>query len=161
MVGRKTQELTPRQDKLAREYAKTGNKTLSGKRAGYAPKSAHSTAHDTLKIPKVAHAVAVYRKRTAERLDISREKLLNDAAHDAEQAAIEGDWSGANSNRTFIAKVLGYQTNVNVNVSVDASAAHLAALQQLLDRRAPASPALQPGDDAVRITHIMENGTDD
>ena len=126
--------LTVKQDKFARLYAKTGNGTQSAIAAGYSPNSAGSIAHENLNKPEIADEIAKHRKRTAERLDISREKLVNDAAHDAEAASIKGDWSGANASRTFIAKTLGYHVERSLNVTVDLTEAHLDALRGLANR---------------------------
>jgi hypothetical protein len=128
-----TKELTPRQAILAREYVKTGNKSLAARKAGYSIKSAHVQGHDTLKIPKVSKEVARLRARMAERMDISREKLMNDAAHDAEQAALTGQYSASNANRLFIAKVQGYIVDrTESHHTVDATIAHLDALKTIM-----------------------------
>ena len=126
--------LTVKQDKFARLYAKTGNGTQSAIAAGYSANSAASIASENLTKPEIAEEVERHRRRTAERLDISREKLVNDAAHDAETASIKGDWGGANAARTFIAKTLGYHVERSLNVTVDLTDAHLEALRDLANR---------------------------
>jgi phage terminase small subunit len=153
--------LTVKQDRFAREYVKDGNGTRAAKKAGYSANTAHVIASENLRKPKVEAAIRKHRQRVAERLDVSREKLINDAAHDAESASLQGDWSGATSARTFIAKAQGYMVERSINVNVDASAAHLEALRALVDRRSQPSHALQGGDDASRIMDVMENADDD
>lgn len=130
----KRAKLTVKQDKFAREYAKDGNGTRAAIAAGYSERSAHAIAHENLNKPEIAEEVERHRRRTAERLDISREKLVNDAAHDAEQASIQGDWNGANAARTFIAKAQGYLVERSLNVTVDLTEAHLDALRGLANR---------------------------
>ena len=127
-------KLTVKQDKFARRYATHGNGTQAAIEAGYSPHTAGVIAYENLNKPQIAEEVERHRRRTAERLDISREKLVNDAAHDAEQASIQGDWSGANAARTFIAKALGYHVERSLNVTVDMTDAHLQALRDLAGR---------------------------
>jgi hypothetical protein len=125
-------KLTIKQDKFVREYVKDGNGTRAAKQAGYSPDTAYSIANENLNKPEIAQEVAIHRQRLAERLDISREKLVNDAAHDAEQASVKGDFGAANANRTFIAKAQGYHIERSMHVHVDTSLAHLEALKDLM-----------------------------
>lgn len=127
--------LTVKQDKFCRLYARTGNGTQAAIEAGYSEVSAHSIASENLNKPEIAAEVAKHRHRIAERLDVSREKLINDAAHDAESASIAGDYGSANANRTFIAKVQGYMIERSVNLNVDLNGEHLRALQERMARR--------------------------
>lgn len=127
-------KLTVKQDKFARRYAAHGNGTQAAIEAGYSQHSARAIACENLTKPDIAEEVERHRRRTAERLDISREKLVNDAAHDAEQASINGDWNGANAARTFVAKAMGYLVERSLNVTVDMTDAHLQALRDLAQR---------------------------
>jgi phage terminase small subunit len=128
-------KLTVKQDKFAREYAKDGNGTRAAKAAGYSHHSAQVIATENLSKPLVSAEIRRHRQRTAERLDVSREKLVNDAAHDAEAASSNGDYSAANANRTFVAKALGYHVERSMSVHVDVSLAHLDALKQMMGER--------------------------
>jgi Terminase small subunit len=134
--------LTMRQDRFARNYAKTGKGTQSAIMAGYAPGAAHVQANYNLRLPKIAEAVQVYRARTAERLDISREKILNDAAHDAEQASVVGDYSAANGARMLISKIQGYVIDRSLAVNVDITGQHIEALRMLMQRGGKANEQL-------------------
>jgi hypothetical protein len=127
--------LTIKQDRFVREYVKHGNGTQAAVSAGYSDNCPAEIAHENLNKPQIAEEVKRYRLRNLERLDISREKLLNDAAHDAEQAAINADYTAANGARTFIAKVQGYVVDRSVSVNVDTSLAHLEALMELVRER--------------------------
>ncbi len=131
----KTTKLTVKQDKFCRSYAKTGNGTLAAKDAGYSERTAYSIASENLRKPEIAAEVAKHRQRLAERLDVSRDKLVNDAAHDAETASIQGDWAGANNARTFIAKSLGYHVERSLSVNVDMTGEHLRALRALAGKQ--------------------------
>jgi len=128
-------QLTVKQDKFAREYVKDGNGTRAAKSAGYSEATAHVIASENLRKPKVALEIAKHRKRISERLDVSREKLINDAAHDAESASRAGDYSAANASRTFIAKAQGYLVERSLSVNVDLNGEHLRALQERMSRR--------------------------
>lgn len=127
-------KLTIKQDRFVREYVKDGNATRAAKQAGYSKRSARVIGPENLSKPAVAQEVQIHRQRLAERLDVSREKLVNDAAHDAEQASVKGDYSAANANRTFIAKAQGYHIERSMHVHVDLSAAHLDALRGLTSK---------------------------
>jgi hypothetical protein len=134
-------KLSIKQDKFVREYAKHGNGALAARKAGYSAANGvdRSIAAENLTKPYISAELAKHRARLAERLDISREKLLNDAAHDAEQAALKGDYSASNAQRTFIAKVQGYVIDRAVNVNVDTSIAHLDALREIMQGRRQSS----------------------
>jgi phage terminase small subunit len=126
-------KLTPKMERFARIYSTSdGNGTASAITAGYAVQGAHVTASRLLRLPKVTKAIAKYRARTAERLDISREKLLNDSAHDAEQASSKGDYNAANSARTLISRIQGYIIDRSISATVDLTAQHIEALRRIV-----------------------------
>ena len=127
--------LTVKQDKFVREYAKTGNGTQSAIKAGYSRKSSKVIASQTLTNVNVADAVMKLRQRTAERLDISRDKLLNDVAHIAEQAQVDGEFAAAINANTLLLKVQGHMVERSMNMSVDVTQSHLDALQKYTDAR--------------------------
>jgi len=124
--------ITWKQDKFARHYATSGNGTQSAIAAGYSVKTAKAIASENLTKPDVTKAIAKYRLRIAERLDVSREKLVNDSAHDAEQASAKGQYMAAIAARTLIAKTLGYITDKSLNVNVDLTGSHLDALRAII-----------------------------
>ena len=135
--------LTVKQDKFVREYAKTGNGARAARQAGYSSKAEGDkvTASRLLTKSNVSEAVAKLRQRTAERLDISREKLINDVAHIAEQAQIEGEHTAAIAATTLILKAQGYLVERSMNMSVDVTQSHLTALQEYTDQRIDAALA--------------------
>jgi hypothetical protein len=124
--------MTIKQDRFARLYATTGNGTNAAISAGYAIPGAAVTASKMLRVPKVARAIAAYRARTRERLDVSREKIVNDAAHDAEQASTKGDYNAANSARTLISRIQGYIIDRSISATVDLTAQHIEALRRIV-----------------------------
>src|SRR5512139_1443381 len=115
----KRKGLTIKQDKFARALARTGNGTQAAIAAGYPTRSARSIASENLTKPAVAAEVARHRARLAERLDISREKILNDQAHDCESASLQGNYAAATAGRQLIAKAMGYITERSVHVHAD------------------------------------------
>lgn len=127
--------LNPRQDKFVREYVKTGVGAVAARKAGYSPNGDRVTASQLLTNPIVSDAVKLLRLRLAEKLDISREKLINDVAHIAEQAQIEGEHTAAIAATTLILKAQGYLIERSMNVSVDVTQSHLDALQTYTDQR--------------------------
>jgi phage terminase small subunit len=145
--------LTIKQDRFARQYVKDGNGTRAAIAAGYAQTGAHVQSSENLRKPKVAAAIAALRRRQAERLDVSREKMINDAAHFAEQAAAKEEFGPAIKATELIMKAQGYLVERSLNVSVDVTQNHLDALMQYTDQRV---------DDAVRraTTHSHAEATD-
>lgn len=127
--------LTIKQERFAREYVKDGNGTRAAIKAGYSRKSSKVIASQTLTKVNVSEAIAKLRRRQAERLDVSRDKLINDVAHIAEQAQIEGEYNAAINANTLIMKAQGYLVERQLNMSVDITQSHLEALQQYTDRR--------------------------
>jgi hypothetical protein len=144
--------LTIKQDRFVREYVKHGNGTAAARSAGYAVPRQQSV--ENLAKPVIAKEVLLLRARMAERLDISREKLMNDAAHDAEQAALTGQYSASNANRLFIAKVQGYIVDrTESHHTVDATIAHLDALKTIMgNHRAAHTP--------VVVTDVSDDDAD-
>ena len=136
-----TDGLTIKQDRYTREYVKDGNGTRAAIAAGYSRGVAHVQSTENLKKPKIAEAIKVLRKRQAERLDISREKMLNDTAHFAEQAAAKEEFGAAIAATTLIMKAQGYLVERSLNMSVDVTQSHLTALQQYTDQRIDAALA--------------------
>lgn len=129
--------LNVRQDKFAREYAKTGNGTVAAKRAGYTDKPDSAAVQGTrlLSNVKVSAEIQAHRRRLQERLDISRETLINNAAHIAEQASVKGEYAPAIKATELILKAQGYLVERQLNLSVDVTQSHLDALQSYTDRR--------------------------
>jgi phage terminase small subunit len=130
-----TAGLTIKQDKFAREYVKDGNGTRAAIKAGYRARSAQQIASENLLKPVVSEAVKALRLRTAERLDVSKDKMVNDVAHIAEQAHIDGEFTAALKGKELIMKAQGYLVERSMNVSVDVTQSHLDALQQYTDQR--------------------------
>ncbi len=107
-MARAKNGLTIKQDKFARLAATTGNLTLAAKQAGYSKRSAPQIAHENMMKHEVAEEVARHRLRLSERLDASRERIVQDTMHDAESASIAGN-----------------------SVNIDMTGAHLEALRAL------------------------------
>jgi phage terminase small subunit len=129
--------LPVRQDKFAREYVKTGNGALAARKAGYSAKSGADSVQGTrlLANAKVSAEIAAHRRRLQERLDISKETLINNAAHIAEQASVDQQYGPAIKATELILKAQGYLVERSMNVSVDVTQSHLDALQAYTDQR--------------------------
>lgn len=69
--------LTARQFKFVQEYLVDLNGTQAAIRAGYAPASAHTTAHETLRNPKVATAID---EMMANNPGITRARIVDELA---------------------------------------------------------------------------------
>jgi phage terminase small subunit len=128
-------DLSIRQDKFAREYVKTGNGTQAAIKAGYAETSAHVQGSRLISNAKVSKEIAAHRRRLQERLDISRETLINNAAHIAEQASVDQQYGPAIKATELILKAQGYLVERSLNINADVTQQHLDALMQYTDRR--------------------------
>ena len=127
--------LTIKQEKFAREYVKDGNGTRAAIKAGYKRRSAQQIATENLLKPLVSAEIQALRNRMAEKLDVSRERLVNNTAHIAEQAQAEGQYGAAINANALIMKAQGYLVERQLNMSVDVTQSHLDALQSYTDRR--------------------------
>ena len=68
--------LTEQQAQFAREYLIDLNASQAAIRAGYSPKTAASQGSDLLRKPEIQELIAESRKRTAERLDLTRDDCI-------------------------------------------------------------------------------------
>ncbi|HEV8491559.1 MAG TPA: terminase small subunit [Candidatus Angelobacter sp.] len=160
--------LTIKQERFARQYVATGNATQAAKDAGYSKRVARQQGSENLSKPVVAAEIRMLRNKLAERLDISRDRLINNAAHMAEQAFANQEFGPAIKATELILKAQGYLVERSLNMSVDVTQQHLDALQQYTDERirealAPlTSNVTEPTQHNVndRVTDVMESDTD-
>lgn len=154
-------KFTDRVLKFIAAFAANGNATQSAKDAGYSEKTAYSQGNRLLKNADIQAEIAKRRERIAAKLEITREKVLNDleAARIAAMAA--GQFTSAIRASELQGKDCGmFVESVNHNVSghlqtidtrlgevpEDKRLALLAALDTSLTRSAhPAKPEHLPG----------------
>lgn len=67
-----------RRERFVAEYLKDRNGKRAAIAAGYSPRSAESTASDLLREPKVAAAIAKVNQRHIQKLELSRENVLDE-----------------------------------------------------------------------------------
>jgi predicted ribosome-associated RNA-binding protein Tma20 len=93
-------------------------------RARYAPHSARQTAHDLLSNPDVRELVAKYEQEAAERLAVTRERMLEELQAAIEVARLKGDPMAMIAGWREIAKMCGYYApeRKKVEISVDGAA---------------------------------------
>lgn len=72
--------LTAKQERFAQEYLIDSNATQAAIRAGYSAKTAGSQAFDLLQKPEIQHYLNEARNRTAQKLEITRERVLAEYA---------------------------------------------------------------------------------
>jgi len=81
MAGQKTaRPLTPKQERFVDEYLVDLNATQSAIRAGYSEKTAHSIGHENLRKPEIQALIERKRSKTAARLEVTRERVVNELA---------------------------------------------------------------------------------
>jgi phage terminase small subunit len=72
--------MTPRQKRFVDEYLRDANGTRAAIRAGYAEVSARHHAHNLLRRPEIAAAIAEAEAARAERLRVSADRVLEELA---------------------------------------------------------------------------------
>lgn len=79
-------KLTPKQARFIDEYLVDLNATQAAIRAGYAPKAAHVTGHETLRNPKVAAEIAARQAALSESTGITQAWVLERLRENADRA---------------------------------------------------------------------------
>lgn len=87
--------MTPKQQRFVAEYIIDLNATQAAIRAGYKANNANVTGPRLLANVSVAEAIAFAQGKTAERLEITAEKVLADLEDARRQAMATLDWSPA------------------------------------------------------------------
>lgn len=72
--------LTDKQQRFCDKYLECGNATEAALFAGYSEKTAYSIGNENLKKPEIDQYLSERRNATAEKLDISRERVLAEYA---------------------------------------------------------------------------------
>lgn len=86
--------LTPKQERFVAEYLIDLNATQAAIRAGYSEKTAGQAGFENLKKPEIADAIAAKAGKTAEKLDLSAERVLRGLFEEATRTG-EGSSHGA------------------------------------------------------------------
>ncbi len=86
--------LTPKQERFVAEYLIDLNATQAAIRAGYSEKTAGQVGFENLKKPEIAEAIAAKAGKTAEKLDLSAERVLKGLFEEATRTG-EGSSHGA------------------------------------------------------------------
>ena len=73
-------KLTPKQQQFVREYLIDFNATQAAIRAGYSPKTAQVIGAENLKKPMVAAEIQRLGQKTAQKLEITRESIMQELA---------------------------------------------------------------------------------
>ena len=76
----KQDALNPKQQRFVLEYLIDLNATQAAIRAGYSPRSAAEQAYDLLRKPQIQEAIDKARQKTADKLEITRERVLEEYA---------------------------------------------------------------------------------
>jgi len=72
--------MTPKQERFVQEYLIDLSATQAAIRAGYSPKTASAVGWENLRKPEIEAAIQEARNKTAEKLEINRERLLKEYA---------------------------------------------------------------------------------
>jgi phage terminase small subunit len=89
-------DLTPKQQRFVQEYLVDGNATRAATAAGYSAKTAYSQGQRLLKNVEISAALKQGKQKTAQKLEITREKLMQMAIDVYTEAMQCGQLSAAN-----------------------------------------------------------------
>lgn len=103
-----------RQQHFAAHYAQTGNGAAAAVAAGYSSRSARVTASRLLTKANVRALVAECQARTAERLEISRERAVAEFQAAAELARVTGDPDAMIAAWREIGRMCGFYSGTEV-----------------------------------------------
>lgn len=98
--------LTAKQDRFVSEYLVDGNASRSAIAAGYSERTAARIGSELLTNPKVKAALDAGRKRLAEKLELTAEKVLADIARVAQKAEQAKKYSDALKGHELLGKHL-------------------------------------------------------
>ncbi len=118
---------TPKQRLFAEQYALDHNGAAAAVRAGYARRSARQIASELLTKPDVRELVADHEAEAAERLAITREKVLTEIQNAIELARQKGDVSAMINGWKLVCQVCGYLAPERKKIEISADAAALQA----------------------------------
>jgi phage terminase small subunit len=113
--------MTPRQNQFVAEYALSRNATQAAIKAGYSPRTARQTGFENLTKPDIRAAVAKYEAEAAERLAVTRERVLAELEAAIDVAREQRNPAAMIAGWREIAKICGYYApeRQRVEVSVD------------------------------------------
>lgn len=107
-------KLTGKQDRFVEEYLIDLNATQAAIRAGYSEKTAAEIGFENLRKPQIAEVIAKSRQKTANKLEITRERVLEEIASIAFEQIKDADpelnlpsYSDKNSALDKLSKHLG------------------------------------------------------
>jgi phage terminase small subunit len=119
--------MTPRQIAFAVQYALDHNGTAAAVRGGYAEVGAHVTASRLLRKPKVAAVVAAHEADAAERLGLTRERVLEGLRDALEMARQQNNPVAMVAALRESAKISGFYAPERRKVEISVDGARLQA----------------------------------
>lgn len=126
--------LTPKQLRWIDEFLVDGNATAAAVRAGYSERSARSIAHENMIKPDIQAVLAERRGVVAERLQISREGVVQGLLDAVDFARAQSNPAAMVAGLREIGKMLGYYAPAVQRLEVAGDATGLEQrLQQMPD----------------------------
>jgi phage terminase small subunit len=134
IANMKSNTLTFRQRMFIEEYSIAKNGTQAAIRAGYATRSARVTASQLLTKPHIRAAVGALEKQSAERLEITRQTVLEELRAVIELARQLGDAHAMIKGWQEISKICGYYSPERKAIEFSAAGKRLVSqLEALTD----------------------------
>jgi len=126
--------LSLKQQRFIEEFLLDGNVTAAAKRAGYSVKSARVTGQETLSNPAVRAALQTRQAAEAERLGITRQRVVAGLLESIELAKNNSDPATCVRGWAALGQLMGYYPSKHRVVEVTApSLADTAAYQRMTD----------------------------
>lgn len=119
--------LSSKQVRFIEEFLLDGNVTAAAKRAGYSPKSARVVGQETLRNPAVRAKLEARQAAEAERLGITRERVLTGLLEAIETARANSDPAAMVRAWTSIGSMMGFYAAKHHVVEVTAPPGDLEA----------------------------------
>jgi phage terminase small subunit len=117
-----SRNLSPKQARFVEEYAIDHNGAGAAVRAGYAARSARVTASQLLAKPNVRGAVEALERQAAERLQMSRERVLEELQAAIQLAKEKRDVHAMIKGWSEIAKLCGFYAPERKKIEISATA---------------------------------------
>lgn len=112
--------LSPRQQSFVRAYVESGNGAAAAVRAGYSARSAKVTAARLLTKANVQAAVRSQQAQIAQRLELSRERVIAELQEAVNIARMKGDAQAMVAAWREVAKICGFYAPERKSIGISA-----------------------------------------
>ena len=126
-------KLLDKREQFCQQFLTDANGTQAAIRAGYAERSAHVAASRLLRNDKVQHRIAELFQRRAEKLEIDHDRIVRGLLIEAVGRGLDTISSARIKAWVEIARLLGHDPAVKMQVDLEANSDFQSALQRITD----------------------------